>query len=663
MRLSLLIVTGFVSLSMPLLTAAESAPENDSLSDRLLAWVSGSEAVDATPDFEDLTDFENAEKGFIASLEPTRIENDTGDLVFDATQYDFLAQDAPDSVNASLWRQSQLVSKHGLFKVVDGIYQVRGYDLANITFIEGEFGWIVVDPLLSKETAAAAKQLVDEHLGERPISAVVLTHSHADHYAGIRGLISEQDIAQGLPVVAPAHFVEEAISENVLAGNAMSRRASYMFGALLPVSAEGNIGVGLGPGLSSGSFGLLRPTIDITESGQVLELDGVEFEFILALGAEAPSEFMFYLPQFEAFCQAEIINHTLHNMLTPRGAKVRNGKIWSEYIDEAIVKYADQTKVSFGSHHWPTWGSQAVRHFWTIQRDLYRYIHDQTLRLANQGVTLQEIPHELSLPPALAREFANRGYYGDVGFNARAQYQLYYGFFDGNPANLNPLSVVEESQKYVEYMGGAKTVIERAVEDAENGQTQFAATALNHVVFSDPTNERAREALAAVYRAMATQTEAGPHRNFYLSAALELTQGVSPGLSMKSGGVDTVRAIPLTQYFDLLAVRFNAPKAEDKAWRFNFNVTTERKGESVTEQALLFVSNGVVHHRMGHNSDDVDATLTITRAGLDQLNLKQSGILRLVMQGEASISGNPLALRSFFALVEEPNPSFNIVTP
>ncbi len=670
----LVMLAGYAGESFADETSRENQNGAAAVMSNIAEWFGGTQDTpEDTLDFSDTRDFERAERGFIAQIEPAVIKDEQGRTVFDAERYDFLSGAAPDNVNPSFWRQSALVAKHGLFKVSDGIYQVRGYDLANITFIQGETGWIVVDPLLTREAAAAAKQLLDQQLGQQAVSAVVLTHSHVDHYAGVRGILSDQDIENGVPLVAPAHFAVEAISENVLAGNAMSRRAGYMFGSLLDVGPEANLGVGLGPGLSEGNLGMMIPTVDVVETGQTLILDGVKFEFILALGAEAPSEFMFYLPQFRAFCQAEIINHTLHNLLTPRGAKVRNGKIWAEYIDEAIVAYADKTDVSFGSHHWPTWGQENIEHLWTVQRDLYRFIHDQTLRLANQGHTINEIPSLLKLPAGLASEFANRSYYGELGFNARSQYQLYFGFFDGNPVNLNPLPVREESTRYVTYMGGADSVIKqvRAELFGQDGlkanvlsreDYQFAATVLNHVVFAEPENAKARDLLAWVYRKMASTTESGPHRNFYLSGAHELQNGVSNVLDPGVVGEDTIRALPLNLFFDLLAVRFNAEKAGDREWVLNFNVRNE-DADNREQSAMLFVSNGVLHHRMGVNSEAADATLSITRKGLDELNLKRSGILSLVVKGEASISGNPLALRSFFALIEEPNPAFNIVTP
>lgn len=615
------------------------------------------QAVKQELDFDDRRDFESAQRGFIATDNNTAATNDKGDTIYDYGLQEFLKADAPPNVNPSLWRQSQLTSMHGLFKVVDGIYQVRGFDLSNITFIQGESGWLVVDPLISKEAAAKAKALVDRELGEKPVSAVIFTHSHIDHYGGVRGIVSEKDIENGVEIIAPADFVLETVSENVLAGNAMSRRASYMFGGLLPQSVNGNVGVGLGQNISTGTYGLLAPTKEISRTGERLTVDGIELEFIMALGAEAPSEFMFYLPQFKAFCQAEIINHTLHNMLTPRGAKVRDGRLWSKYIDEAIVLYADQTEVSFGSHHWPTWGKPNIAEFWSGQRDLYRYIHDQTLRLANQGATLGEIPSKLELPPALGKRFASRSYYGELGFNARSQYQLYYGFFDGNPAHLNPLPPEAEAKKYIEYMGGEDAALQRAQDDYAKGEFNFVATVLNHVVFANPNNQLAKDLLADTYTQLAAMAESGVHRNFYLTAAQELTKGIADLPRPNTASADVVKAIPLALYFDLLAVRLNGPKAADKDWKINFEI------RDTGEKALLFLSNGTLHHRMGHSSDDADATLNLTRSALDKLNLKSASMLGLVARGEASIGGNPITLTRFFNLVEEPPYWFNIVTP
>lgn len=619
--------------------------------------IADNQAVHQQLNFTDRADFEAAQRGFIASDNNTATINDQGVVVFDYGQQRFLEQTAPMTVNPSLWRQSQLTSMHGLFEVTEGIYQVRGFDLSNITFIQGETGWLVVDPLISKEVAAKAKALVDRELGEKPIRAVIFTHSHIDHYGGVRGLVSEAEVDQGVEIVAPADFVLETVSENVLAGNAMSRRATYMFGSLIGQGSKANVGVGLGQNISTGTYGMLAPTTAINKTGERLNIDGVELQFIMARGAEAPSEFMFYLPQFKAFCQAEIINHTLHNLLTPRGAKVRDGRLWSKYIDQAIMLYGDRAEVSFGSHHWPTWGKQRLNRLWADQRDLYRFIHDQTLRLANEGATLNEIPSKLILPEALAKQFANRGYYGALGFNARSQYQLYYGFFDGNPANLNPLPPVAEAKKYVEYMGGADAVLKRAKQDYENGEFRFLVTALNHLVFADPANDAAKKMLADAYTQLAYTAESGVHRNFYLTAAMELMHGVPDVDRPTAVSADIVKAIPLHLYFDLLAVRLNGTEAAEKKWQINFEI------RDTGETALLFLSNGTLHHRLGQTSEDADATLNLTRDALDQLNLKTASLLGLIARGEASISGNPITLTRFFNLIEEPMFWFNIVTP
>lgn len=609
------------------------------------ATIAANKASVAVLDFSDRRDYERADRGFIATF-------DEGIESYDPVSYDFISGDAPDSVNPSLWRQSELLSKHGLYKVIDGIYQVRSFDLSNVTFIEGETGWIVVDPLITKEAAARAKALIDRELGIRPVSAVIITHSHIDHYGGIRGLSETLDFE----IITPKGFVLETVSENILAGNAMGRRATYMFGPLLQKGPTGQVGVGLGQGISSGTPGMLYPTLEITEDYETHMIDGVEVEFMLTLGAEAPSEFMFYLPEMRAFCQAEIINHTFHNLLTPRGAKVRDGRLWSRYIDEAIYKYADKTDVSFGSHHWPVWGEADVRELWGGQRDLYRYVHDQTVRLANEGYTMHEIPARLNLPKSIAGNFANRDYYGTVSHNSKAQYQLYFGYFDGNPANLNPLPPVEEGKKFVAYVGGADAVIKKARADYDAGEFRYAATALNHLVFAEPDNAQAKELLAATYYQLAYQAESGSWRNFYLTGAQELTLGVLDLPAPKTNGPDVVKAVPLELYFDLLAVRLNGPKAAGKDIEINFVIS------DTGEQAHLFLSGGALHHRMGITKDGIP-TLTMTRAALDAINMKTSTIGDLRKSGELEISGNPLKIKGLFDLIEEPEYWFGIVTP
>ncbi len=607
-------------------------------------------------DFQDSRDFERANRGFIATFGDTKVLTKDGAPVYDFGAYDFLKGDAPSTVNPSLWRQSQLTAKHGLFEVTEGIYQIRGFDLSNITFIKGDTGWIVVDPLITKEVAERAKDLVDQELGVFPVKAVIFTHSHADHFGGVRGIISDAAVEAGVEIIAPDHFILETVSENLLAGNAMTRRATYQFGSLLPKDPKHQVGVGLGQGTSSGTLGLMEPTINVDHTGQKVTIDGIEMEFILTSGAEAPSEFMFYISKYKAFCQAEIINHTFHNLLTPRGAKVRDGLIWSKYIDQAITLYGDKADVSFGSHHWPVWNKPEIVELWEGQRDLYRYVHDQTLRLANMGYTMHEIPARLDLPLGIANSFANRGYYGTVSHNSKAQYQLYFGYFDGNPANLDPLPPVESGRKFVAYMGGAENILEKARADYKAGEYRFAATALSNLVFAQPDNNEAATLLANVYTQMAYQSESGTWRNFYLTGAQELRKGVLDLPAPRTTSVDIVKAVPLELYFDLLAVRLNGPKAAKKDQDINFVIS------DTGQRAHLFVSNGTLHHRMGEAQEGA-STINITRSGLNQLNMKQKSFAELAKSGEISIEGNPLEIKAFFDLIEEPPFWFEIVRP
>lgn len=612
------------------------------------------EQAEAQLDFSDRRDFERASQGYLGTLDDLPIMGPDGQPVpsFDPDSLAFLEGERPDTVHPALWRQSRLNAMHGLFKVTDGIYQVRGFDLSNISFIEGDTGWIVVDPLITRETAAAALRLINETLGERPVSAIIFTHSHIDHYGGVRGILpTDRDV----PIIAPANFVVESVSENVLAGNAMSRRASYMFGGLLPKGPDAMVGAGLGPGISNGTPGIVAPTIEITTDFETHIIDGVEMEFMLTLGAEAPSEFMFYLPKSRAFMQAEIINHTLHNLYTPRGAKVRDGRLWSTYIDTAVQRYIDRTDVSFGSHHWPVWGEADVRELWEGQRDLYRVIHDQTVRLANLGHTIDEIPDLIALPDSVASRFANRGYYGTVSHNSRAQYNLYFGYFDGNPANLDPLTPSQKGQQFVDYAGGAEAVLERAQAEVTDGQLKQAATALNHLVFAEPDNQIAADLLANVYTQMAFAAESGPWRNFYLTGAQELRGGIADLPSPNTANADTIRSVPITMIYDLMAVRLNPDTSEDgRAVNIVLSDTDER--------AYLFVSGGALHHRMGVTDADTP-TLTLERADFDRVLLKETSMGRLILARKAKLSGNPLRVRAFFAQIEEPEFWFEIVRP
>jgi alkyl sulfatase BDS1-like metallo-beta-lactamase superfamily hydrolase len=459
-------------------------------------------------DFTDRTDFEDANRGLIARLEPGVIEAADGRVVYDADVYTrTLAGDCPDTVHPSLWRQSQLTAIQGLFEVTEGIYQLRGIELSNMTLVEGRSGVIVIDPAVSAEVSAAGLALYRAHRGERPVTAVIFTHSHIDHFGGVLGVV---DADTGVPIVAPAGFLDHAVSENVYAGVAMLRRGMYHTGMGLPVSAVGTIGVGLGPGTSMGTVGLIAPTLDITHTGQQETLDGVRIDFQLTPGTEAPAEMNFHFPDKRALCLAENVTHNLHNLLTLRGAEVRDARGWSRYINEAIDLFADHTDVAFASHHWPTWGSDNVVKLMTEQRDLYAFLHDQTLRLMNQGYIGSEIAELIEMPPALDAAWHTHGYYGSVSHNVKAIYQRYLGWYDGNPAHLWQYPPEAAASRYVQIIGGVDATVARAQEFADSGDLRFAAELASHAVFADPSHDGARTLLADAFTVSAMAPSVAP---------------------------------------------------------------------------------------------------------------------------------------------------------
>ncbi len=609
-------------------------------------------------DFSDRRDFDSAERGFIATLDDGAVRDENGKLVYDLDAYEFLKGDAPATVNASLWRQSQLNAKHGLYEVVDGIYQVRGFDLSNMSLIKGKTGWIIIDPLISRETAAAALALANKHLGQRPVKAIIFTHSHIDHYGGVRGITTAKDVASGkVQIIAPADFTRETVSENILAGNQMARRAGYMFGAMLPKGPKGHVGSGLGQGISLGTSGLIPPTDQVTHTGQTMTVAGIDLVFQMTPGAEAPQEFMFYIPQYKAFCQAEEINRNQHNLLTPRGAQIRNGLIWSKHIDETITRFGADIEVSFGSHHWPTWGNAQILDFYEKQRDTYRYIHDQTLRLANHGLTMDEIAEQIALPPSLAKEFYNRGYYGTVNFNSKAQYQFYYGWFDGNPAHLNPLPPAPQAVEMVRYMGGGAAILEKAQADFDKGNFRFVATVLNTLMFAEPDNKAAAALLAEAYRRLAYGSESGPWRDFYLTGAMELTQPLMTENTIQTGNPDMIANLPLDLFFDLMAVRLNGPKAQGLDMKVNFDFT------DTGDQAALHLKNAVLNTRMGTQYKDANATIHLSRADLNKIMLKQTSFAALMVKRKVRVEGSLLDLKKFMGLQDDFEYWFNIVRP
>lgn len=614
-------------------------------------------------DFDDQSDIEDANRGFIGTLKDPVIKNKNGDVIFDPSKLDFInaTKSAPDTVNPSLWRQSQLTAIHGLFKVNENIYQIRGLDLANMTLIKSENGWIIVDPLTSVETAKVALELAEEHLGKINVKAIILTHSHADHFGGIRGIVDEKSVESGdVQVIAPLEFFEESVSENLLAGNTMLRRSSYMYGNILPYNEHASVGVGLGAAVSSGEMSIIHPTLDIIEKKPVkIDVDGLEILFMYAPDAEAPSELLFYVPRDNALCQAEEISHTLHNLLTLRGAKVRNGLYWSQYIKQVIEEFGNEVEISFGSHHWPMWGNERILEFWKLQRDLYKYIHDESLYLANTGLTINEIGEKLQLPEAIDKKFYNRGYYGSVIHNAKAQYQMYFGFFSGNPEQLHVLPPVELGKKFVEYMGGADNVMRKALKDYNKGEYRWVATALNHVVFADPNNQDAKNLLADAYEQMGYQSENATWRNFYMGGAQELRNGVNKNDAMvMTISEDMINNLPISSYLDYVAVRMNHQKAAKiKPITMNFEFS------DIGQKFVVFIENGVLHYTLDKNVENAHVKIEMNRSDFNDLNAKKITFEKLMDTGGLKIDGDTQKFKEFVGLLDNFDFWFNIVTP
>ena len=593
-----------------------------------------------------------ARRGFIATTPGLDLRNRDGSLIWRPSDYAFLEREtAPDTVNPSLWRQAQLNAQHGLFEVREGIYQVRGFDLANMSVIEGETGRIIIDPLTSVETAQAAMALVDRELGERPVSAIILTHSHIDHFGGVAAIAGED-----IPVIAPAGFLEAAVSENVMAGIVMGRRAGYMYGTRLPRSERGHVGSGLGKHPALGEHTFAIPDIVIDRSGQTLEIDGVSMEFQYAPGTEAPAELTVFFPELNAWCGAELVSRNMHNLYTLRGAQVRNPLAWSAAIDDAMLRFGDRTEVIFNSHHWPVWGREESRDFLTAQRDTYKYIHDQTLRLAASGMTPDEIAEAIELPDRLASRFAVRGYYGTLKHNSRAVYQRYFGWYDAVPAHLDPLPRTEAAQRYVEAFGGLETTLGLVDAALAADEMRWAAELAQHAVFARPDSEAARDRLARAYEQLGYRAESAPWRDVYLSAAWELRHGVDAVDATRAGSA-ILEAIPLDMFFSAMATRLDGPAAAEADRVFNFHFT------DVDERYVVEISNGVMHHRAGPPADNADATVTLTRAFWMRLLQQEAGLFDMVASRDFAVTGDRRALLGFFALLEQPEPAFAIVTP
>jgi alkyl sulfatase BDS1-like metallo-beta-lactamase superfamily hydrolase len=609
--------------------------------------------------FSDTRDFDDASRGFMGTLENAKVTSAQGRVVWSLEPYGFLADEkAPPTVDPSLWRQSRLNMNHGLFEVMPGVYQVRGLDIANMTLIEGDSGVIVVDTLTSIEGARAAMELYFKHRGLRPVAAVIFTHTHTDHWGGARGVLEEDALATGrVPIIAPNLFMEHAVSENIIAGPAMLRRAQYQFGPLLAKGPRGQVDCGLGKSMAAGSVALLRPTDLIMETGDRRTIDGLEFEFQMAPNSEAPAEMHFFVPRYRLLNLAENCTHNFHNLLPFRGADVRDALAWSKYLGEALQMWGGRADAMCGQHHWPVWGKERIDTMIRQQRDLYKFAHDQTIRLMNHGLTASEIAETIKLPASLVGAWHTRGYYGHIRHNVKAIYQKYLGWYDANPVNLDPLPPVESGRKYVEYMGGADAILARAAKDFASGEFRFVAQAVSHLVFADPDNQAARALLADTFEQLGYAAESATWRNAYLFGAQELRQGMPKAPPRPPMPRETLAALRTAQLWDVLGVRLNGPRAEGKHIVLNWNFS------DTGETFILTLENCALTYVEGAQASNADASFTLARATLDEVIAKQTNFPEAVAGGRIKCSGNAMRLGELMELMDEFPRMFEIVEP
>jgi alkyl sulfatase BDS1-like metallo-beta-lactamase superfamily hydrolase len=659
--------SGVRTLAQEATPAAESEPAPDlrtmwaklrGLAATAATRAANAEVLEELP-FTNTDDFDLAARGLIEATPDLVILDTDGGLVWDLRKYAFLAGDPPPTVNPSLWRNAQLNMHAGLFQVTDRIYQVRGFDLSNVTFVETDTGVIVIDPLAAVETAQAALALYYQHRPRNPVLAVIHTHSHLDHYGGVKGITTEDDVRAGtVRVFAPSGFLEHAISENVLAGNAMGRRASYMYGNVVLAGPAGQLDSGIGKTVSDGTRSLLAPSDTITQTGQEVTIDGVRLVFQLTPDTEAPAEMNVFFPDLRALCGAENATPTLHNLYTLRGAQVRDAKAWASYLTETVRLFGAETDVLFTQHFWPRWGQAEIIQFLNNQADMYKYLHDQTLRLANHGYTMVEIAEMIQLPASLRDQFPYQGYYGTVNHNVKAVYQKYLGWFDANPAHLHPLPPVEAAKRYVEFMGGGVQVLAKAWRAYQQGDYRWVAEVMNHLVFAEPANLAARSLQAAALEQLGFQAESGPWRNFYLVGAAELRRGVPrflPAPTILSPEVAT--AMTPEMVFDYVGVRLNGPEAEGSALTFNVVLT------DVNQTYALRLRNAALRYEAGVQDEAADATLTLTMAALTALVLGTATLEQQLANGDVTASGDPAKFGELLALLDTFPFWFDIVTP
>ncbi|MFC1397878.1 alkyl/aryl-sulfatase [Acinetobacter lactucae] len=600
-------------------------------------------------------EFNNAARGFIAKPSG-QIKNEQGDVIWDFDAFNFIKDQAPDTVNPSLWRQAKLNNNVGLFKVADRVWQVRGFDLANMTIIQGKSGWIIVDTLTSKETAQTAIKFARQHLGDQKISAIIFTHSHVDHFGGALGVISTEELKQKqIPIIAPEGFMEEATSENIMAGPAMTRRATYMYGTYLPKNTEGLVDNGLGKAVAVGQIGILEPNQLITQKEQKLNIDGLDFVFYNVPSSEAPSELTFSIPSMKLYNGAEILSHTLHNLYTLRGAKVRDTLKWVSYLSQALEQ-TQNSEVFIAQHHWPVWGNKNIQDFIKTQRDVYKFIHDQTVRYMNAGLNGAEIAEKIKLPPELDQKLYAHGYYGTLKHNAKAVYQYYMGWFDANPSNLDPLPPKDAAKKYIELAGGEANALKNAQDAYSKAEYRWAAEVLKYVVFNNPANSQAKDLLAKTYRQLGYSAEAATWRNFYLSGAQEL-QGFTP-LKSTSGRLGLLIHTPTERFLEAMATNLDVENLKNENQCMNLVLTDTQENFSLRIENSVMLFDKYENDRLPTNCP----TLKLTKLLYLQLITGGADASKVLVSKDSEVKGNPLKIGKFFSLFKKSNNSFPIVT-